>query len=191
MFSLAYSNILNQLLVFIWPLIPMYWLFVHFFTNFAKKIKFLTFILIYILYIPYLYFLVNNQNLLNMYIPIAFPLKLLGFFIFFVGAFLQLLTLSILKGRILGLNEFILEDPGNLETRLIYKYMRHPTYLSHSFLFFGIFLISGGVSSLFVSIFDFLINNFLVIPFEERELTERFGSKYEYYKKKVKRYFFI
>jgi len=69
--------------------------------------------------------------------------------------------------------------------------MRHPTYLSHSFLFFGIFLISGGVSSLVVSIFDFLINNFLVIPFEERELTKRFGSKYESYKKRVKRYFFI
>lgn len=191
MFSFSYLNILNHLLVFVWPLIPMYWLFVHFFTDFAKKIKFLTFILIYILYIPYLYFLINNQNLLNMYIPISFTLKLFGFFIFVVGAFLQLLTLSILKGRILGLNEFVLEDPGDLETRFIYKYMRHPTYLSHSLLFFGVFLISGGILSLVVSIFDFLINNFLVIPFEERELTKRFGSRYESYKKKVKRYFFI
>ncbi|AWB10860.1 Protein-S-isoprenylcysteine O-methyltransferase Ste14 [Thermodesulfobium acidiphilum] len=191
MFSFPYLNILNYLLVFVWPLIPMYWLFVHFFTSFAKKIKFLTFILIYTLYIPYLYFLINNQSLLNMYIQTSFTLKLFGFFIFVAGAFLQLLTLSILKGRILGLNEFVLEDPGDLETRFIYKYMRHPTYLSHSLLFFGVFLISGGTMSLVVSIFDFLINNFLIIPFEERELTKRFGYKYESYKKRVKRYFFI
>ncbi|MDH5203170.1 MAG: hypothetical protein OEW69_07935, partial [Nitrospirota bacterium] len=57
-------------------------------------------------------------------------------------------------------------------------------------MFSGVFLITGVIPVVIITILDFLVINVLVIPLEERELLNRFKEDYELYQKKVPSRFF-
>jgi len=65
--------------------------------------------------------------------------------------------------------------------------IRHPTYLAHTLIFIGIFMFTGYLALLILSILDFMIVSVIIIPLEERELLERFGDDYKRYVNNVKR----
>lgn len=65
--------------------------------------------------------------------------------------------------------------------------IRHPTYLAHTLIFIGIFMFTGYLALLILSILDFMIVSVIIIPLEEMELLERFGDDYKRYVKNVKR----
>jgi protein-S-isoprenylcysteine O-methyltransferase Ste14 len=52
-------------------------------------------------------------------------------------------------------------------------------------MFSGVFLITGVLSVGVVAVADFIVVNSVIIPLEEKELTDRFGEAYTSYKKNV------
>jgi protein-S-isoprenylcysteine O-methyltransferase Ste14 len=66
-----------------------------------------------------------------------------------------------------------------------FSVVRHPTYLAHTFLFVGIFLMTGFVGNGLLALIDFITTYFVITPMEERELSVRFGDEYRRYKQEV------
>jgi len=66
----------------------------------------------------------------------------------------------------------------------IYKYIRHPRYLSRFFIAIGFGFIANNFLAICVGFLHFLPFAFLVMP-EEKELSRRFGVDYANYKKRV------
>jgi len=79
------------------------------------------------------------------------------------------------------------------ESRIItsgpFSVIRHPTYLSHTIMYAGVFLITGVITNGIITLLDIIIINTVVIPLEDRELVERFGEKYRKYQKRVPAFF--
>ena len=71
-----------------------------------------------------------------------------------------------------------------------FSVVRHPTYLAHTLIFTGVFLITEVLAVGVVAVVDFIVVNTIIIPFEEKELLSRFGTEYELYKKQVPARFF-
>jgi hypothetical protein len=68
-----------------------------------------------------------------------------------------------------------------------YRYVRHPLYSCVVLLVFGLWLLLDYSSLLVATILFLLWFNFVVAPFEERELKAIFGQKYDEYAKQVPR----
>ncbi|MFW9897102.1 MAG: methyltransferase family protein [Candidatus Thorarchaeota archaeon] len=76
---------------------------------------------------------------------------------------------------------------GTLITHGPYKYSRNPQYLGDILLFIGIMILSNSFLTLISGILGILWN--FLTPFtEEPWLLERFGNKYEEYRKNVRRF---
>lgn len=86
--------------------------------------------------------------------------------------------------------EIIPTSPTNkvLVTDGIYKYTRNPMYVGMITSLIGIAFIVGTLP-MFVAVFaQFVVLNFLFIPFEEKKLSNIFGDQYNSYKLKVRRW---
>jgi hypothetical protein len=68
-----------------------------------------------------------------------------------------------------------------------YRYVRHPLYTGVVLLAFGSWIMLDYNPLLVTTILFLLWFNFVVIPFEEKELKAIFGREYEDYSKKVAR----
>ncbi|MGQ9469669.1 MAG: methyltransferase family protein, partial [Nitrososphaerales archaeon] len=83
--------------------------------------------------------------------------------------------------------------PDNKKSKLIasslFSIVRHPTYLAPTLLFLGFFLLTGFLSLVLLTLFDFLLSYYVIIPLEERELVQRFRQEYVDYKKRVSKFF--
>jgi protein-S-isoprenylcysteine O-methyltransferase Ste14 len=79
----------------------------------------------------------------------------------------------------MGMPEVTKGMPARLVTTGPFAVVRHPTYLSHTLMLLGLFLLTGYITLGVVTLIDALAVNTLVIPLEERELLERFGNEYE------------
>jgi len=115
--------------------------------------------------------------------------NMIGLLFLLAGAILHIWTIRLLGIGIIGVPEVIGKAKAAVVTHGPFSYVRHPTYLAHTMMFLGIFLITGVAAVGVVTIIDFIIINALVMPLEEKELLERFGGDYRCYKKKVSRFF--
>lgn len=82
------------------------------------------------------------------------------------------------------------ERSGRTEPLVItgpYRYVRHPLYFGVVVLVLGWWLLLGYTFLLFSAIFLLLWYNFVLTPFEEKELKAVFGEQYEQYMKEVPR----
>jgi len=68
-----------------------------------------------------------------------------------------------------------------------YKYVRHPLYFGVTILVLGWWLLLDYTFLLVSAIFLLLWFNFVLTPFEEKELKAIFGEEYEHYAKEVSR----
>jgi protein-S-isoprenylcysteine O-methyltransferase Ste14 len=118
-------------------------------------------------------------------------LNIAGFPLTIAGTLLQLWTIRLLGGLgIIGLPEVSSMINGHMVIRGPFSIVRHPTYLSHTLIFSGIFFITGVTAVGVVALADFIIVNAVLIPLEEKELANRFGKEYKSYKRKVPARFF-
>ena len=117
------------------------------------------------------------------------PVNVVGLLFLLMETLLHIWTGELLGIGIIGVPEV----KGNAKSILItdgpFSYVRHPTYLAHTMIFLGIFLISGAAAVGIVTIIDFVIINVFTMPLEEKELLERFGEEYGSYMRKVPRFF--
>lgn len=177
--------------VIVWPVIPLFWIPVHCFASFFRKLGLLTYLFPAATWTPLALFLIGKRELILAHRIGLFPAAAAA------GAVLLALgiALQVWSGRALTLRGLMgmPEVSENVESRFVatgpYLAVRHPTYLSHTMMFAGVFLMTGLVASGVVTLLDFLLIRFIVIPLEEKELSVRFGPAYDQYRIKVPAFF--
>ncbi len=119
------------------------------------------------------------------------------------GAIAQVLALaagaSLLVGVVLGpLNavRFLIrrttlnpnKQASAFLTRGMYRVSRNPMYLGLFLIYIGIAILSGHTWPLATVAIPFLVLDRIVVPFEERQMEERYGSAYREYCSRVRRW---
>lgn len=172
-------------------LVPLFWIPVHGFSSFFKKLGICTYITPLITWLPVALLIYMNRDLLLRYtFHLPLPVRVIGWIIFMLGMILQVWTFRLLGGwGIMGLPEVTQIIKSRIVTAGPFSVIRHPTYLSHTVMYAGVFLITGVVVLGVITLLDIIIVNTVVIPLEDRELVGRFGEEYRRYKERVPAFF--
>ena len=173
--------------ILFWVAIPLFWIPVHFATNFFRKLGLFTYVMPFITWLPLAYLIYRNRDFFfHPEIPLPVVLRITGTLLLVLGVMLHIWTAKMLGiGGIIGAPEVSPEIHEDLVTNGPFSMVRHPTYLAHTLIFSGVFLITGVVSVGIVALIDFTVVNTVIIPLEEKELLDRFGAVYEDYRKRV------
>lgn len=78
--------------------------------------------------------------------------------------------------------------PSTLITDGPFRVSRNPLYLGMVLFPLGIALLLGSLSALVLVALEWIVINFLGIPFEEKVLEDQFGDSYVAYKRRVRRW---
>ncbi len=185
-------DLLALVTIMAWPVIPLFWIPVHFATNLFRKFGLVSYAIPLITWLPLAYFIYRNKSfLLHNKIGVPAVLNIAGILLLISGTFLHIWTARLLGIRgIIGVPEISDRVDEKLAAEGPFSIVRHPTYLAHTLIFSGVFLITGTVTVGIIAILDFVVVNTIIIPLEERELSKRFGEDYDSYKKKVPSKFF-
>jgi protein-S-isoprenylcysteine O-methyltransferase Ste14 len=185
------TDFLAFITILVWPAVPLFWIPVHGFPKFFRKLDVLTYVVPLVLWLPLGYFVIIYRDaLVSFRIDLPVVVKIAGLLFFGAGTLLHLWTGELLgiKGLI-GLPEISWKVKSRLVMKGPFSVVRHPTYLAHTLLFAGVFLITGVVAVGIVTFLDFVVMNAVVIPLEEKELASRFGEEYKEYKERVPQFF--
>ncbi len=176
--------------IILWPVIPLFWIPVHFMTYLFKRLGALTYAISLLMWLPLAIFIYQNRAFfLYFNIDIHLILKIIGGFLLITGILLHIWTLRLLGlWGLIGLPEISKKVKGRLVTEGAFSIVRHPTYVAHTMIFSGVFLITGIIAVGIITILDLLFVLALIIPMEERELLVRFGEEYKDYKERVPRF---
>ncbi len=182
-----FPDLLALAALLLWPVIPLFWIPVHGFPRLFRRLGVLTYLLPLITWLPLAFLTFRLRDVLLHYrMGLPADVKAIGLFLFLPGAGLQAWTLLLLTlPVIMGMPEVTNSVSGRLATTGPFGVVRHPTYLSHTLMLLGLFLMTGVASLGFVTIFDAFAVNSIIIPLEEKELLQRFGKEYEAYCQKV------
>jgi protein-S-isoprenylcysteine O-methyltransferase Ste14 len=186
------TDLLALMTLILWPVVPLFWIPVHFATIFFKKVGLLSYIVPLITWLPLAYIIYQNRVFLLQYkIKLPVALNIFGMLFLTLGTMLHVWTARLLGILgIIGVPEISTKIKENLMAEGPFSIVRHPTYLAHTLIFSGVFLITEVTSVGIITLLDFIIINTIIIPLEEKELLSRFGEDYEFYKRKVPSRFF-
>ncbi len=175
------------LAVIAWPVIPLFWIPVHCFPRFFKRIGFFTYLLPFFLWLPLVYVIYRHRDIVLQHtVSLPSALIIMGWILFATGLALQVWTLLLLTlPGIMGMPELTSKVTGRVVTTGPFSIVRHPAYLSHTLLFFGAFLLTEVTAAGMIALLDVIVINAVVVPLEEKELLARFGEAYVQYRKKV------
>lgn len=127
---------------------------------------------------------------LDRYCPVAeiipMSLRWTGWLVIITGIVLTILTVSTMLKKRTTLNPG--GKPSALVTTGIFSFSRNPIYLSDVIIVAGAGIILGSLSALITPLICFLVLNFIVIPFEEKNLRQLFPTEYEMYSDSVRRW---
>lgn len=175
------------LAVIVWPVIPILWIPVHCLPRFFKRIGFFTYLVPTFLWWPLAYVIYQHRDFVLQH-TVSFPLAVIvmGWILFLAGWALQLWTLLLLTlPGMTGMPQVSSKVKGRIVATGPFSIVRHPTYLSHTLLFLGAFLLTGVTAAGIIALLDVVVINTVVVPLEEKELLARFGEEYVQYRKKV------
>lgn len=113
--------------------------------------------------------------------------KVIGIFLFFLGMRFSLVASKLFREK--G-TEILPTSPSNkvLVTDGPYQATRNPMYLGMILTLLGIAFYVGTLPVFLAAIAQFLILNFVFIPFEEEKMARLFGEDFAEYKKMVRRW---
>jgi protein-S-isoprenylcysteine O-methyltransferase Ste14 len=186
------NDTLAILTLIFWPAIPLFWIPVHVGIHFFRKTGIVAYLLPAITWLPLAFLIYKNSAfLLRCAVPLPFPGTIIGWILLISGTLLHIWTARLLGlWGIIGVPEISRAVKNTLVAEGPFSIVRHPTYLAHTLMFSGVFLITGVLSVGVVAAADFVIVNSVIIPLEEKELSDRFGEAYSSYKKNVPARFF-
>ena len=175
----------------LWPAVPLFWIPVHGCPRLFRRLGLYTYFLPVVAWSPVaLALFLKREFLLSGAIHFPFVLNSAGLLIVAAGALLQIWTARLLSlFGITGMAEVSSRFKSRLVVKGAFQYVRHPTYLSHTLMLAGLFLLTGYVSVGIVALLDFMLSYAIIIPLEERELIGRFGEDYRQYMKNTPKYF--
>jgi protein-S-isoprenylcysteine O-methyltransferase Ste14 len=153
------TDLLAIATIMFWPVIPIFWIPVHFATTFFKKLGFFTYVMPLFIWLPWAYLIYQNRvPLLNFKIDLPAVLSIVGFPFLILGLLLHIRTARLLGlWGIIGLPEISSRIKENLMTGGPFSIVRHPTYLAHTLIFSGIFLITEVIAIGIITILDLII----------------------------------
>ena len=185
------NDILAVVTIMFWALVPLFWIPVHGLSAFFRKLGIFTYITPVITWLPIAWLIyVNRELLLKHAVDLPHTVRITGWMILVLGMMLQLWTLRLLGGwGIMGLPEVTQIVESKIVTSGPFSVIRHPTYLSHTIMYAGVFLVTGVIPVGIITLLDIIIINTVVIPLEERELVKRFGEAYRKYQERVPPFF--
>lgn len=185
------SDLIALITIMLWPVVPLFWIPVHCLHEIFKRLGLITYGLPLITSLPFAYFIYIKRSIIIHYrIELPLVITMAGILLLIFGTLLHVWT-----GKLLGIWGLIglPEISGRFKAKLVtegpFSVVRHPTYLAHTIMFTGIFLITGVIAVGLITVLDLLVINLLVIPLEEREISTRFGEEYERYRDRVPRFF--
>lgn len=117
---------------------------------------------------------------------LTFPISLIGIVPFLVGLGIAKRGSDIFEKK--GTNIETFDDPDILVTDGLYQISRNPMYLGFLITLFGLFILLGCLSPLFVVVIFFVITDQWYIEFEEAAMAKVFGDEYTKYKTKTRRW---
>lgn len=175
-----------------WSIVSIALVLIPLLPNLWRRIGILTYLVLFAFWLPLAYLILLIQDLLlqialDFHIAIVF----LGFILIIIGMIIHIWTAKLLGIKALVGYYVIRPDneKGNLITSNIFSIVRHPTYLAHTSIWLGFFLLTSFLSLGLLTLLDFLLTYFIIIPLEEKELVQRFGQEYIDYKKRVPKFF--
>ncbi len=191
LFLTRMADLLALAVIIIWPVIPLFWIPVHCLPKVFRKLGLFTYIVPAVLWLPPAFFIFSRREIiLNYHVHLPLPVKVFGSLLLVLGAALQIWTARLLSLKgIMGMPEVSAKVESRFVTGGAFTVVRHPTYLSHTMIFLGLFLLTGLNAMGLVTLLDLLLIALIVIPLEDRELSERFGKEYDDYRKKVPAFF--
>lgn len=175
----------------LWPFIPVFFLQVHGNPSFWRKLGAYTYLIVLVEMIPIMIIVITFQGfLLGQELALGL-LLVLGASLFVLGLSLNAWTAKLLGWKSLIAYSELKPQTGPRKPVKVgpFSLVRHPTYLAHTLIFVGIFLMTGFAGTGVLALIDFLSSYFLIIPLEERELAGRFGGDYRRYQKCVPKFF--
>lgn len=185
------SDFVALITIIIWPVVPLFWIPVHGLSKIFKKLGLLTYTMPLTTWLPLAYFIYSQRDFLLQF-KTGFPMtiNIIGIVLLITGTLLHIWTGKLLGfWGLLGLPEISAKARSRLVTEGAFSVVRHPTYLAHTLMFIGIFLMTEIIAVGIVTLVDFVLVNVIIIPLEDRELLDRFGEEYKDYKKKVPGFF--
>ena len=120
-------------------------------------------------------FILNYSTQLNQIVP-DWIRNSLGIIILVISGFCSYTGLKIVFHEV--------RDTPSVIRKGIFRFVRHPIYLSEVLLYLGLFMVSMSLASLFILIVASIFLYFLS-RHEEKLLLERFGKDYEDYMREV------
>lgn len=186
------SGLISLAALLLWPAVPLFWIPVHCLPRLFRRMGFYTYVIPFVTWLPAAFIIfINREYLLSYTLDLPLGMNIAGGVILVFGIALQSWTLLLLTlPGIMGMPEVDRRIQGRLVTHGPFSIVRHPTYLSHTLMLLGVFLLTEAVVVGVVALLDSLIVNMMIIPLEEKELSERFGGEYDEYRRKVRRRFF-
>jgi protein-S-isoprenylcysteine O-methyltransferase Ste14 len=80
------------------------------------------------------------------------------------------------------------DQPDVFVTDGLYRYSRNPMYLGFALALIGVWIVLGSLSPVIGPLFFILLTDRWYIPFEERMMMNTFGSQYQGYQTKTRRW---
>jgi protein-S-isoprenylcysteine O-methyltransferase Ste14 len=135
-------------------------------------------------YLTWIFFLLSIFKVLIINKPPYFIISIIGFTLTGIGFIITIISLINLgKSTRLGLPE----EKTEFKTNGLYKFSRNPMYLGFNLLTISSVIFLWNIVFLLLGIYSIIIYHFIILN-EEKYLKNRFGDKYNEYKKKVRRY---
>jgi len=186
------NDLLAIITLMFWPVIPLFWIPVHVAVHFFRRPGLAAYLLPVVTWLPLAFFIFRYRAfLLQFTITLPFLSSIIGWVLLISGTLLHIWTAQLLGlWGIIGVPELSDRVEGPLVVKGPFSIVRHPTYLAHTLMFSGVFLITGVLSVGIIAVLDCVVVNSVIIPLEERELADRIGEKYASYKRKVPSRFF-
>lgn len=180
--------ILGVLLVVSLPPAVLFWLLIHPFARFWRRLGprptyLISGVLFSLLVLALFRF---RTPLMGPDLGTNWSLFLVGCILYFISAWISIVTRRQLDNRTFaGLPEISPEESkGVLLQEGIYSVVRHPRYVSVIIGIAGFVMVVNYLGAYLIYLGS-ILTLLLVVAFEERELAERFGSEYEEYRARV------
>jgi protein-S-isoprenylcysteine O-methyltransferase Ste14 len=177
------KDILALVTIMLWPVIPLYWIPVHAAPDFFRRLGKFTFLIVFLVWAVVACVIYRNREFIMVrrtQIPVL--ISGAGWVLLSAGTLLHIWTAALLTfPGIAGIKEVMEPQKSNLADKGPFAVVRHPTYLAHTMMFLGIFLVTGVTAVGIQTLADFIIVNAVIIPLEEKELLQRLGEPYRKY----------
>ncbi len=130
------------------------------------------------------HFFVPALRVFDLQVPYG---TIIGLLLFFLGFYLPLWASKIFAEE---KTEILPTSPTNrvLVTRGPFLFSRNPMYLGTVVMLFGIAVIIGTLPMFAAAFAQFLVMNFIFIPFEEEKMRRQFNDAFTDYTKRVRRW---